>query len=122
MALKNSHILLIDDNEDILFMMRAMLKLKGYSVSIEENIGNLETSILNLSPDIILMDMLLYGEDGRDICRNLKANEAFSRIPIVMISAHPDAKAECLAAGADYFLEKPFEMKDLYKSVSMVLA
>ena len=122
MALKNSHILLIDDNEDILFMMRAMLKLKGYSVSIEENIQNLEASILTLSPDIILMDMLLCGEDGREICRNLKANVAFSHIPIVMISAHPDAKTECIAAGADYFLEKPFEMKELYKSVAMVLS
>ena len=122
MSAKNLHILVIDDNEDILFMLQAMLKLKEYKVSIKDNIENLESDIEAMSPEIILMDMLLCGADGREICKRLKANLNFSNIPIVMISAHPQAKAECLRAGANYFLEKPFDMKDLYHAVSTVLS
>jgi DNA-binding response OmpR family regulator len=121
MTVKHSHILVIDDNDDILFMVQAMLQLKEYKVSVKNNIENLESFISELSPGAILMDMLLCGADGREICKRLKANLAFSYIPIIMISAHPQAKSGCLEAGASYFLEKPFEMKDLYHAVSEVL-
>jgi DNA-binding response OmpR family regulator len=118
MSVQQLHILVIDDNEDILFMLQAMLRHKGYKVSIKENPNEVEAAINDLSPAIILMDMLLSGADGREICTKLKSNPAFSAIPIVMLSAHPHARTECLAAGADYFLEKPFEMSDLFQTVS----
>ena len=122
MTVKPSHILVLDDNDDILFMLQSMLRLKEYKVSVKNNVENLESFIRDLSPGVILMDMLLCGADGREICKRLKADLAFSYIPIIMISAHPQAKAECLKAGASYFLEKPFEMKDLYHAVSDVLS
>jgi CheY-like chemotaxis protein len=114
--------MVIDDNEDILFMLQAMLKIKGYKVSVKMNMDNLERTISELLPDIILMDMLLSGADGREVCRKLKGNPAFSGIPIIMISAHPEAKQQCLAAGADYFLEKPFEMNEIFGAVEKALA
>jgi CheY-like chemotaxis protein len=116
-----SHIMVIDDNEDILFMLQAMLKIKGYKVSVKMNMDNLEPTISELSPDVILMDMLLSGADGREVCMRLKANPAFSSIPIIMISAHPEAKQQCLAAGANFFLEKPFEMSEIFEVVSKAL-
>jgi len=121
MPVKPSHILIIDDNEDILFMLQAMLQLKEYHVSTKDNIENLESFITDVSPDMIVMDMLLCGADGREICKGLKANVSFSNIPVVMISAHSHMEAECLQAGASYFLAKPFSMKDLYEIVSKVL-
>ena len=117
MLTKQLHILVIDDNEDILFMLQAMLQHTGYKVSIKENTHGIEIVVKELCPDIILMDMLLSGTDGREVCRHIKSIEAFSHIPVIMLSAHPQAKAECFAAGADYFLEKPFEMEDLFKMV-----
>jgi len=113
------HVLVIDDNEDILFMLKAMLQHKGYRVSIKDNIINLDANIREMSPDIILMDMLLSGADGREVCKHLKANKVLSAIPVIMLSAHPQARKECLEAGADYFLEKPFEMEELYQTVSI---
>lgn len=121
MSFNNSHVLVIDDNKDILFIIESMLKLKGYTVSTKENGQNLKDLIFALSPNIILMDMLLKDGDGRQICQNLKADNGLASIPIVMLSAHPDAKKECLASGANYFLEKPFDMEDLYKAVAHVL-
>ena len=118
MLTKQLHILVIDDNEDILFMLQAMLQHKGHKVSIRENTNDIEKAVKELFPDIILMDMLLSGTDGREVCMHIKSIETFSHIPVIMLSAHPEAKAECLAAGADYFLEKPFEMEDLFKMVT----
>jgi DNA-binding response OmpR family regulator len=118
MTVLPTHVLVIDDNEDILFMLKAMLQHKGYKVFIKENIVNLEANIREISPGVILMDMLLSGADGREVCRHLKSNPDLSAIPVVMLSAHPQARKECLAAGADYFLEKPFEMEALYEIVS----
>ena len=120
MTVLPTHVLVIDDNEDILFfMLKAMLQHKGYKVSITENIENLEANLREMLPDVILMDMLLSGADGREVCKHLKKNPDLSAIPVIMLSAHPQARKECLAAGADYFLEKPFEMEAMYEIVSI---
>ena len=115
---KAVHVLLIDDNEDILFMLEAMLKIKGYKVTVKKNTDKIETAVTTINPDVIIMDMLLSGADGREICRQLKANTALAKIPVIMISAHPEAKTHCLNAGANYFVEKPFEMTEILQTVA----
>jgi CheY-like chemotaxis protein len=75
-----------------------------------------------VQPDLVLMDMLLSGADGREVCRNFKVNKQFSQVPVIMISALPDAAASCIESGADYFLGKPFEMKDLFQTVQSALS
>jgi DNA-binding response OmpR family regulator len=107
----------IDDNVDILYMLQAMLKHKGYKVSIKENTTGIEAFVVALNPGLILMDMLLSGADGRELCRQFKLNNAIAAIPVIMLSAHPQARVECIAAGADFFVEKPFEMQELLKTV-----
>jgi len=114
MAQEDYNILVIDDNEDILFMLKSMLKYKGYRVSIKENVENIESRIEALSPDIILMDMLLSGIDGCDICKQIRKDVSLI-IPIIMISVYPNAEKKCLEAGANGFLCKPFEMNNLLK-------
>ena len=90
--------------------------------SIKENTIELEAAIDKAAPDVLLMDMLLSGSDGREICRRLKSNPGYAKIPLIMISAHPQARTECLEAGADLFLAKPFEMTDLFDTVTAALA
>ena len=118
MSVEQLHILVIDDNADILYMLQAMLKHKGYKVSIKENTTGIEAYVVELNPGLILMDMLLSGADGRELCRQFKLNEAIAAIPVIMLSAHPQARVECIAAGADFFVEKPFEMQELLKTVA----
>jgi CheY-like chemotaxis protein len=112
------HVLVIDDNEDILSMLQAMLEHSGYTVSIVEQTNGLMQVIINTHPDIILMDKLLSGADGCEFCKLLKADPALSAIPVIMISAHPQAGIECLEAGADFFVEKPFEMDTLLQTIA----
>ena len=120
-ASENSRILIIDDNEDIVQMLKAMLNLKGYDSDVKTNVNNLEAHIRDIKPHLILMDMLLSGADGREVCKNLKEITEFASIPILMISAHPTAKEDCLAAGANYFLAKPFDMHNLFEVVENAL-
>lgn len=122
MANENYQILVIDDNEDILFMLKTMLQMKGYKVTVKENAENIESFIETMLPDVILMDMLLSGTDGREVCKNLKENPNIKNIPVIMISALPQADKLCLENGANYFLGKPFEMTDLLQTVSKALA
>ena len=114
-------VMIIDDNEDIITMIKTILVMKGYKVFIKMNLDNVENSINEISPDLIIMDMLLSGIDGREICRSLKNDNRLASIPVLMISAHPNAKEECLNAGADMFLGKPFNLKDFFQAVEKTL-
>ncbi len=122
MSVGRAKILIIDDNEDIVTMTKIMLEMKDYNVSIKTNTTHIEDFIKELFPDLIIMDMLLSGADGREICKSLKNNPDLAQIPILMISAHPDAKQDCVAAGADCFLEKPFDMQEFYQAVEKSLS
>jgi len=119
--MQQKHILVVDDNKDLLFMISSMLKINGYLVSSLENTTGIETVVMKIRPDLIMMDMLLSGSDGRDICRQLKSNIETASVPVLMLSAHPLAAENCIAAGADRFIEKPFEMQHLLDSVHTLL-
>ena len=112
------HILIVDDNEDILTMLKMMLEHNGYKISILDNTNNITALIVSLKPDLILMDKLLSGSDGCEVCKHLKTEEQIKHIPVVMLSAHAHAREECLQAGADFFLEKPFDMDNLLHVVA----
>ncbi|MEO5649026.1 MAG: response regulator [Ginsengibacter sp.] len=114
-------VMIIDDNEDIVALLKAMLLMKSYNVFIKTDIIDVEESIKEIMPELIIMDMLLSGADGRKVCKSFKNDTRFASIPVLMISAHPNAKEECLNAGAEMFLEKPFEMKDFFESVEKSL-
>ena len=114
-------ILILDDDFDIGMMMKMMLKFKGYDVSVFTNPYSIEEEISNHHYDLIFMDMLLSGRNGIDICEALKKNPAMAYIPLIMMSAHPDARQICLNAGANDFIAKPFELKEVLSKLNGVL-
>jgi|SRR5580704_230855 DNA-binding response OmpR family regulator len=108
-----NHILIIEDNEDILMMLEMMLVNQNYQVSKKADGDNLELFIKETKPDVILMDMLLSGVDGTLVCKQVKENSFTQHIPVIMISALSQGREKSEEAGADFFLAKPFEMEDL---------
>jgi CheY-like chemotaxis protein len=68
-------------------------------------------------PDLFLLDKQLSGVDGIDICRYLKEQKATSHLPVIMISANPNIGKLSEEAGADAYIEKPFEVKHLLEMV-----
>ena len=114
---ENALILILDDDPDLCAMIRLMMEYNGYEALETNNEIETRNILSERRPDLIIMDMLLSGNDGTDICRRLKHDAGFSSIPILMFSAHPNARDACLAAGADDFIAKPFEMNDLLGKV-----
>lgn len=114
-------IYILDDNPDIRTMIQSILQFSGYSVFPLSSKEALHQQIQLQNPDLLIMDMLLSGADGRDICKALKNDTSTSSIPVIMISAHPDAQQSCYAAGANIFIEKPFELKTFLEAVKELL-
>jgi CheY-like chemotaxis protein len=122
MQSREKRILVVDDDPAILLFLRAMLEDEGYTVVTTDKGEYVEGLHDGGLPHFIILDMLLSGKDGREIARHIKSREETKHIPILMISAHPLAEQEALAAGADDFLAKPFEMDDLLAKVAKYLA
>lgn len=118
---REQRILIIDDDADIMLVLASAVEDAGYQVTTIDRGDYLEQIDVDAPPDLILLDMLLSGQDGRQIARRLKGQAATRRIPIVMLSAHPDAQREALAAGADAFLAKPFDLDELLATIAAYL-
>lgn len=118
---KKNTILVLDDDPDIGTMIKMMLEYKGYSVTVSDRAEHIAEIVHNNHIDLIIMDMLLSGTNGTDVCAELKQNKTTSHIPVMMISAHPNAKEICLNAGADEFISKPFDMHDILSKIDKLV-
>ena len=113
-------ILVIDDDPDILDAMRFTLEAEDYEVITSEKgeyTENLRDKTNNL-PDLIILDILLSGKDGRTICKKLKGQKDTKHIPVIMISAHPGAEKSSKDVCADDFIAKPFDVDVLLKKIN----
>jgi DNA-binding response OmpR family regulator len=106
-------ILVIDDDEGIRAGFAAMLESAGYEVKTAANADSLNGHKKTGMPDLILLDVLLSGLDGRDVCKQLKRQKNTKRIPVIMVSAAPNMEKTIQEANADGFIKKPFEMDEL---------
>ena len=105
-------ILVVDDSQAILDVIAVALEAEGYEVTTSLT-GAYFRHMGHDLPDLILLDVLLSGEDGGEICQRLKSAERTRHIPLILISAHaglPDTATRC---GADGFLIKPFHLYEL---------
>ena len=116
-----SKILVVDDDTDILSVMEILLTMKGFEVEVTAKGDNTFPKIETFKPDLILLDVLISGHDGRTICRKIKANKDTRHIPIIMFSAHPGAAATIAEYGADDFIAKPFDVTNLLQKVKYQL-
>lgn len=115
-------ILIVDDEPDIVLAIAAILQDAGYSVASATRREGLMWHLSQDSlPDLILLDMLLSDQRGTEITEELKQGQATRHIPILMLSAHPDAEQEARTAGADGFIAKPFDLEDLLATVATLV-
>jgi DNA-binding response OmpR family regulator len=117
---KPKRVMIADDDKAIVDAVQAMLEFGGYEVSFTYN----GATILDMQenfPDLILLDIWMSGTDGRDVCKGLKTKADTKEIPVIMISASPDLENSAKEAGANDFLEKPFDMDDLLGKIDVHL-
>jgi len=121
---KKRKVLLIDDEERLLEVMKTNLEIEGYDVitAISGSIG-LASAVVD-QPDIIILDIMMPDIDGWEIARRLRSDPGTKYIPIIMLTAldEPHNVVKGFASGADDYLAKPFDNAELFARIRSVLS
>ncbi len=120
---RSPRILVVDDNADNATLLGHLLRSRGYGVSIVHTAEEAEQEIRRNPPDLVLLDVVLPGKSGYDLCRELKEDRATRLIPVVLITGLTDRedKVRGIEVGADDFLNKPIFPEELFARVSSLL-
>lgn len=113
-------ILVVDDDKDILEALHLILEGEGYFVNTATNEQEALHCLQAFCPDLVILDVLLSGDDGRTICKKIKAHISFSHTPVLMMSAHLTAQESSFTAGANGFLAKPFDIPELLQKIDQL--
>lgn len=114
-------VLVIDDDPDILDAINMTLEGAGYETVVTQRAEEALLKANDCSPDLIILDMLLSGHDGRTISQQLKSTDKTKDIPLLMISAYPNAEERIKAFGPNAFLAKPFDIYQLLEIVEALI-
>jgi len=118
----NSHppILVVDDNPDNAHIIRDYLEARGFPITVAYNGDDALKAFEEVKPALVLLDVMMPGRDGWQVCRDIKQHPTLGRnVRVVMVTALDDwvNKRQALQTGADDFVEKPFELSKLAATV-----
>ncbi|HWE18769.1 MAG TPA: response regulator transcription factor [Hyphomicrobiaceae bacterium] len=113
-------VVLVEDDEDIRRLVRDLLVREGFAVEVAETAARLDQLLVRTSPDLVILDLMLPGEDGLSVCRRLRSRGG---MPIIMLTAKSDPvdRVVGLEMGADDYVTKPFDPRELLARVRALL-
>jgi len=116
-------ILLIEDEEDIAALIKLQADLSGYKLHVEVDGVNGYRAVEREKPDLVLVDIMLPGQNGFDVCRKIKNNSELKNIPVIILSANGEELDMILGLelGADDYVSKPFSPKVLFSRIKAIL-
>lgn len=114
------HLLIVDDDEDIRSLLTAFFERHAYSVSAASNGTEMFAALERRPADLVILDLMLEGEDGIALCKRLRA---MACTPVIMLTAMTDSTDRIvgLEVGADDYVTKPFDQRELLARVRAVL-
>ncbi len=118
-----SRLLIVEDDRDIADLIRHYLQRAGHQADVLTSGAGAVDRIVAARPDAVILDLMLPGTDGLDICRALRADAATAAIPILIVTARAEEQDRIvgLELGADDYITKPFSPKELVARVGAVL-
>jgi len=116
-----SKIVIVDDSRDLLEALKFFLEEKGYEVETATREHDLISLVKSFSPDLIILDIYLQGEDGREICKELRRHEETKYLCILMFSVSTKAHSNYKEYGADGCIEKPFGLNEIVDKIESTL-
>ena len=124
MAESNATILVVDDNSDHVEILRAFLTSRGFSVEAAADGRSALARMEEVKPDLVLLDVMMPGMDGWEVCRVIKQHPSLGHTRVVMVTAKGgfEDKYEGLRSGADDYVVKPVDFPDLLDKVQRNLA
>jgi DNA-binding response OmpR family regulator len=114
-------VLVIDDDEAVLDVMKEALVYEGFEVKIADKADDIQSMISTYRPDLLLIDYILNGINGGEICHQLKENNSTGKLPVIIVSAYPKVLTSLGLYGCDKFIPKPFDLDDLVGSIKTIL-
>ena len=122
MEYKNT-ILIVDDDPGARDTIEALLYYEGYHLNFASSGPEALVKAADLTPDLILLDVMMPGMDGFEVCRRLRSTPLLAEVPIIMVTAlgEQNSRIQGLEAGADEFVTKPFERQELRTRIKTVL-
>ena len=114
------HIIVVDDHRDIRDLVGKYLSQQGYRISVAESGATLKRLLERSAPDLVILDIMMPGEDGLSICRELRRS---TELPVIFLTAMADDTDRIigLELGADDYLIKPFNPRELLARIRAVL-
>lgn len=122
-AARREHVLVVEDEEDLRNVLKYNLEREGYRVSVADSGEKALELVRREVPDLVLLDLMLPGMNGLEVCRVLKSQEESRQIPVVMVTAKGE-EADIvvgLELGADDYVTKPFSPRVLLARIGAVL-
>jgi two-component system alkaline phosphatase synthesis response regulator PhoP len=119
----SQRVLVVEDETNIQELLKYNLEKNGYNVIVADNgVDGLEEALANV-PDIILLDLMLPGLDGLEVCKRLRMEKRTKKVPILMLTAKSEEldKVLGLELGADDYITKPFSIKELIARIRAAL-
>ncbi|RFZ83066.1 DNA-binding response regulator [Mucilaginibacter terrenus] len=118
----SKRILVIDDDEDILEILNIVFREEGYDVVLS-NTGEAAQHIHIIHPDIILLDVRIEGsaKRGNEICAEIKQKYREKKMPVILVSAETDLEMLANECGADFYINKPFDIFQMLSHVKKFL-
>ena len=117
----NKHILIVDDNHDILDVLKDALEELSFNVTALDFTNNIIADIAKYNPDLIMLDFLLGGINGGEHCHQIKTNALTCHLPVIMLSGFPRVLESLGNYGANVFVEKPFALETLTSAIQNCL-
>ncbi|MBE0506085.1 MAG: response regulator [Marinospirillum sp.] len=118
-----ARVLVVDDEPNIVLSLEFLMQQAGFEVSTAQDGETALELVDKTPPDLLLLDISLPGISGFEVLEALRAQEAFRKLPIVMLTAHGREveREKGLALGADDYITKPFSTRQLVEKVKMLL-
>ncbi len=120
---KNKTIMVVDDNPDIITIVKTILEGKGYSVFSASSGAELLNMLKGQKPDLIILDIMMPEMDGLEVLSRLKAVSGTATIPVILLTAKVQYE-DVLGGyklGADYYITKPFTSTQLVNGINLLL-
>ena len=117
-------ILIVEDEESLLRLENILLTSQGYEVKGVMDGSSALEAVVSTKTDLVLLDIMLPGIDGYEVCRQIKANEATNHIPVVMLSSKKskDDLVKADQVGADWYIAKPFKSAMVIETIQRLLS
>ena len=115
-------ILIVDDDVDLVMLLERQLKMEGYETETALSLTEAEQLVVHFDPHLVLLDINVRGEDGRQLCWKLKHQPVYRVAKVLIISGFDYSFSRAILFGADDILPKPFETEYLLDRISELTA